>query len=197
MYLNKVYFGNLNYGVAAASYWYFGKQPRDLDLAESAFLAGLPQSPNRFDPFKNRPVAIERKNAVLARMFQQKIIGEDEYTAARDEKLVFEPKTVSIRAPHFVHMIIDELEDRYGPDFATMGLEVKTTIDVNLNDTIAGIAQNQIALISDKNVSNASVVVLDPKTGEIIAMVGSLDYFNDSIEGRNNMALASRGLVLL
>ncbi len=192
LYMNKVYYGNLNYGVASASYSYFGKHPRDLDLAESAFLAGLPQAPNRYDPFKNRDSSIERQHYVLDLMRRANVITDDDAKSARDEKLVFEPKSVSIRAPHFVHRIINELEEKYGPRYATAGLSVKTTIDVNLNEIISQIASGQIAKIVEKNVNNAAVVVINPHTGAIIAMVGSVDYFDDSIEGKNNMAEALR-----
>lgn len=191
-YLNKVYYGNLNYGVAAASHTYFGKQPRDLDIAESAFLAGLPQSPSRFDPFKNLDRAVARQKIVLERMLTEKLISHEEFTQAVNEELVIEPRSVAIRAPHFVHYIIDQLEDRYGADFGSQGLEVTTTVDVYLNDAVTKLAQSQVALVSSKNVTNAAVVVLDVSTGEIRAMVGSVDYFDDSIGGRNNMALANR-----
>lgn len=192
LYVNKVYYGNLNYGIAAASYRYFGKHPRDLDLAESAFLAGLPQAPNRYDPFKHREESIQRQRYVLDLMRRAKVITDEEAQAAREEQLLFEPKSITIRAPHFVHTIIDELEERYGPQYATSGLSVKTTLDLNLNEKITDIAQNQITKLTAKNVTNASVVVLEPRTGAIVAMVGSVDYFDDSIEGKNNMTTALR-----
>lgn len=192
LYLNKVYYGNLNYGISSAAYSYFGKHPRDLDSAESAFLAGLPQAPNRFDPFKYRNRALERKNAVLTRMQQEGFINQEEFAGAREQELIFEPKSVTIRAPHFVHMVIEELEDHFGSTYAMQGLHVKTTIDVNLNDTLTEIVRKQIGLIRHKNVTNGAIVVLEPQTGAIRSLVGSLDYFDTDIEGRINMATALR-----
>lgn len=192
MYLNKIYYGNLNYGVAAASEGYFGKAPADLDLAESAFLAGLPQAPNRYDPFEHRDDALARKNYVLTLMRKNNFISDAEFEAAKNEKLVFENSLVTIRAPHFVQYILNQLQEEFGPEYVTAGLKVKTSLDYNVQQKIQDIARRNLAQLSGRNVTNASVVVLDPRNSQIIAMLGSVDYFNEKIEGSVNIALRSR-----
>ncbi|PIZ71029.1 hypothetical protein COY07_05730, partial [Candidatus Peregrinibacteria bacterium CG_4_10_14_0_2_um_filter_43_11] len=192
MYLNKIYYGNLNYGVAAASMGYFGKNVANLDLSESAFLAGLPQSPNRYNPFRDRPAALERRNYVLTLMRKQNLISEQDYKDAEAEELVFENHLTRVRAPHFVNMILSELENRFGDAYLSEGLDVTTTLDYYLYEKIQAIAQKQVGAISNHHVTNASVVVLDPKTAEVMALLGSVDYFDKSIEGEVNNAISLR-----
>jgi len=192
MYLNKIYYGNLNYGISAASQGYFGKNVADLDLAESAFLAGLPQAPNHYDPFENREEAVKRKNYVLSLMHKHGFISQMQFESAINENLVFERNVLTIRAPHFVNFIIEQLEDRFGESFVSQGLEVKTTIDYYLHEKVEKIAAKNIALLAGRNVTNASVVILDPLSAEIIGMLGSVDYFNTDIDGAVNVALAKR-----
>lgn len=192
MYFNKIYYGNLNYGAAAASKWYFGKDVSSLDLAESAFLAGLPQAPNRYDPFKNRDSALERKDYVLTLMCKEGFITEEELDEAKRERISFEQNLTTVRAPHFVNYVIEELEDRFGEDFVETGLEVKTTLDYHMQKKILEIALQNLALLTGRNVTNASVVVLEPRTADILAMLGSVDYFDKSIQGEVNIATSSR-----
>lgn len=191
MYFNKIYYGNLNYGVGAASRGYFGRQVNDLDLAQCAFLAGLPQAPNRYDPFQHREDALKRKDYVLSLMQKAGFITEKEMTDSQAQKLVFEQNLITVKAPHFVNYIIDELEDEFGDDYLG-GLEVKTTLDFPMQKKVLEIAQRNLALIAGRNVNNASVVVLNPKTAEILTMLGSVDYFNKDIDGQVNVALRGR-----
>lgn len=192
MYFNKIYYGNLNYGVAAASHGYFGKEVSGLDLAESAFLAGLPQAPNRYNPFEHHEDALKRKNYVLSLMQKIGFISPDEAKEAQAETLKFEQNLITIRAPHFVSYVIDDLENRFGKSFISGGLEVTTSLDYSMQQKVQSIARQKIAELVGRNVTNASVIVLDPKTGDILAMLGSLDYFNESIDGQVNIALRAR-----
>jgi len=192
LYFNTIYYGNLNYGIEAASEGYFGKHVVDLDLAESAFLAGLPQAPNRYDPFKSRDAALQRKNYVLSLMLKEGFISQDEFNAAKNENLAFEQNLVTVRATHFVNYVIEELEDYYGGDFVSAGLEVKTTLDYYLQQKIQNIAQRNISILVGRNVNNASAVVLKTGTAEIYAMLGSIDYFDKKIDGQVNVATSER-----
>lgn len=192
MYFNKVYYGNLNYGAAAASRGYFGREVSGLDLAECAFLAGLPQAPNRYDPFKNSEDALKRKNYVLSLMREKGFISKEEMADAQNEELSFEQNLTVVRAPHFVQYVIEELDNRFGENYVSAGLEVKTTLDYNLQQKIQEIAERNLNLLAGRNVTNAAVVVLDPKTSEIVAMLGSIDYFNKEIDGQVNVALSQR-----
>ncbi|MBI2453851.1 transglycosylase domain-containing protein, partial [Candidatus Peregrinibacteria bacterium] len=192
LYLNKVYYGNLNYGAAAAAEGYFGKKAWDLDLAETAFLAGLPQAPNRYDPFEHREAALKRKDYVLLRMREEGFISDGEMLAAQAEKLAFERNLVTVRAPHFVNFVIEELENRFGETFTENGFEVRTTLDYSLQQKVQGIARRRIAELAGRNITNAGVIVLDARSGGIAAMLGSLDYFDESIDGQVNITIRPR-----
>jgi penicillin-binding protein 1C len=193
-YLNDNYYGNLAYGVDTAAQAYFGKHVQDLDLAEAATLAAIPQYP-ALNPIDDPQEALKRRNIVLDQMFLQGYITEAETIAAKDEKMRVTPKQFDIRAPHFVFYIRRMLEDLYGPEVVYRGgLNVITSLDYNVQQIAEQSARDQIAkLQADKrNVTNASVVVIRPSTGEIVAMVGSVDYFNRDIDGQVNVALSPR-----
>lgn len=192
LYFNKIYYGNLNYGVDAASFGYFGKHVANLDLAESAFLAGLPQAPNRYDPFQHRQDALKRKDYVLSLMGKNGFISKTEMKEAKGEELHFEQNLVTVRAPHFVNYVIEELEDRLGENFVSGGLTVRTTLDYSMQEKVHRIARKNIDLLAGRNVTNASVVILEPETAEIRSMLGSVDYFDETIDGQVNIALRSR-----
>ncbi len=193
-YLNANYYGNLAYGVDAAAQAYFGKHVQDLDLAECATLAAIPQYPG-LNPIDNPQEALKRRNIVLDQMFLQGYITEAETIAAKNEKMRITPKQFDIRAPHFVFYIRRMLEDKYGPEMVYRGgLNVYTTLDYNIQQTAEQIAREQVAKLQaeKRNVSNASVVIIRPSTGEILGMVGSVDYFNRDIDGQVNVALSPR-----
>jgi penicillin-binding protein 1C len=192
LYLNTIYYGNLNYGVGAASYGYFGKHVSDLDLAESAFLAGLPQAPNRYDPFDERQAAIDRKNHVLELMEDHGTITDTEYNEAKNEALNFELNLVEVKAPHFVNYVLGELESQFGSSFISEGLHIKTSMDYSMYEKVQEISRANLDLLIGRNVTNASVVVLDPKTADILVMMGSVDYFDTEIDGNVNVAIQAR-----
>ncbi len=193
-YLNANYYGNLAYGVDAAAEAYFGKHVQDLDLAECATLAAIPQYPT-LNPIDNPQEALKRRNIVLDQMYLQGYITEAQTIAAKNEKMRVTPKQFDIRAPHFVFYVRQWLENTFGTDMVYRGgLNVYTTLDYNVQQTAEQVARDQIAkLQADKrNVSDASVVVIQPSTGEIVGMVGSVDYFNSDIDGQVNMAISAR-----
>jgi penicillin-binding protein 1C len=201
LYLNQVYYGNLAYGVEAAARAYFGKSVSELDLAECALLAGLPQAPARYDPLNYPEAARQRQAVVLDLMVKQGMISPEAALAAKRARLSFAPAPFSIRAPHFVSYVRNWLERQFGPEIVTRGgLIVTTTLDLALNDAAQAIVQAQIARLANPldrpgfshDANNAALVALDPNTGEILAMVGSPNYFDASISGAVNAAVALR-----
>jgi 1A family penicillin-binding protein len=200
LYLNEVYYGNLAIGIEAAAQTYFGKAAGQLDLAECALLAGLPQSPARYDPLSDLSAAKERQAVVLDLMLKQNDITAEQADLAKAENLQFAPTSYPIEAPHFVAYVRQWLEDRYGLEaIYTQGFVVTTTLDLNWQNTAQAIVQRQLADLTQdrpdqpgRNVNNAAVVAVDPHSGEIRVMLGSPDYFTAQIDGAVNAAIAHR-----
>lgn len=195
-YLNEVPYGGNIYGIEAASKTYFNKNAQDLTLAEAAYLASIPQSPTVLSPYgKNKDKLETRKNLVLFRMLELGFITEDNYNQAKNEIVTFIPQaTKGIIAPHFVFFIKDYLEQKYGDEMVKNGgLKVTTTLDVDL-ETKAEEFVKEGALQNEKdwNGKNAGLVAIDPKTGQILSMVGSRDYFDKNIDGNFNITTANR-----
>lgn len=196
LYLNEAPYGGTVYGVEEAAKTYFGKSAQDLTIAEAAYLAAIPQSPTTLSPYgKNRNKLEDRKNLVLARMLETKVITKEEHNKAKSEVVTFLPQTNSgIKAPHFVFFIKDYLEQKYGADVvANGGLKVTTTLDYKLQQQAEQIVKDG-ALQNEKtyNATNAALVAIDPKTGQILTMLGSRDYFDKNIDGNFNVTTASR-----
>jgi len=196
LYLNEAPYGGNIYGIEEASKAFFNKEPSVLTLAESAYLAAIPNGPTYYSPYrKNKDKLDERKNLVLKRMLDLKFIDEDSYNKAKAEVVVFMPeRPMNIAAPHFVFFIKDYLEKRYGiSDLEGGGLKVITTLDYNLQKKAEEVALTK-AKENEKNWngSNAAVVAIDPKTGQILAMVGSRNYFDKTVDGNFNVATAAR-----
>jgi len=194
-YLNEIPYGGAVYGVEAASQYYFGKSVKDISLAEAAILAALPQGPTRYSPYgNNKDLLLGRQQYILDLMVEQKYISEEEAEVAKQEELVFKKRTESIKAPHFVMYVKELLEEQYGPAAVEQnGWTVVTSLDWKAQE----LAQAAIDEITPNNLeryqaSNASLVSLDVETGEILAMIGSKDYFNDDIDGQVNVALSPR-----
>ena len=195
-YLNEAPYGGTIYGIEEAARNYFGKSPQDLTLTEAAYLAAIPNSPTTLSPFgKNKTKLEDRKNLVLSRMLETKVISQTEFDNAKKEIVTFLPQATSgIKAPHFVFFIKDYLEQKYGIDAVENGgLKVITTLDYNLEQKAEQIVKDG-ALQNEKdwNGSNAALVAIDPKTGQILTMVGSRDYFDKNIDGNFNVATAVR-----
>lgn len=195
MYLNQSPYGGPAYGVEAASESYFGKHAKDLDLAESALLAGLPQSPTSYSPFGSQPqLAKQRQAEVLQAMLDQKYISKDQEQKAEKEVLKYKRISNNIEAPHFVLYIKDLLIAKYGQKVVEEGgLKVTTALDSNIQKIAQdAVAKEVNALPKYYHVTNGASLVTDPATGEILAMVGSKDYFDTTIDGNVNVTTSLR-----
>lgn len=196
LYLNEVPYGGTKYGIEEASQGFFGKSAKDITLTESAYLAALPQAPTYYSPYGNNRADLDaRKNQVLLRMFELGYISEEEYNSAKNEVIEFRPFTsASIKAPHFVFYVIEQLTEMYGEEeLAQANLKVITTLDWELQNEAERIVYENAHINSEKyNATNASLMAIDPKSGGILVMVGSRDYFDDEIDGNFNIGLAKR-----
>jgi penicillin-binding protein 1C len=202
LYLNEIYYGNLAYGAEAAAQTFFGKTVSELTLGEAALLAGLPQSPAELDPLNSDPAVQDavygRWRLVLDRMVRLQYITEQEKNDALRQGLTFVQPEAPLEAPHFTVYAqgrFESLMNEIGftpADVARGGFQVFTTVDLQVNDLAEATAREQIARLAANNVSNAAVVVLKPLTGEILAMVGSVDYNNEAIDGRVNVTISLR-----
>lgn len=194
MYLNEVPYGGTAYGIEAASQTYFGKMVTELNLAESALIAGLPQSPTTYSPFGNNPkLAKQRQSEVLRRMLEEKFITQQEHDQAISEVLVFAQPNIDIKAPHFVLFIKDQLAQKYGEKLVEQGgLKVTTTLDLDIQEMAQNTVTTEVAKLKNYNVGNGAAMVTDPKTGEILAMVGSRDYFDTANDGNVNVTTSLR-----
>ncbi len=191
MYLNQVPYGGTAYGIQAAARTYFGKDVSALSLAESAFLAGLPQSPSSFSPYGTHPEqGLDRQKSVLSEMRKQGYITSAQEKEAASEELQFKKITNEIKAPHFVFYVKDLLTQKYGQaTVETGGLIVKTSLDLSLQDYAQATVAAEIERLKYNHVGNGAALITNPSTGEILAMVGSKDYF-DSENGNVNITLA-------
>jgi len=194
-YLNNIPYGGMLYGIEAAAESYFGKPAKDLSLAQAAYLAAMIQAPSYYSPYGTHQTELaKRKDTVLDRMRTLGFINNDVYTAAKAEQVSFSPTGQNaIIAPHFVFYILNQLETTYGPQALMSGLKVTTTLDADLEVKAESIV-NTYALANEKKfkASNASLVAIDPATGQILAMVGSRDFFDKAIDGQYNATLSSR-----
>lgn len=195
-YLNESPYGGTIYGVEEAARSFFGVPASDVSLPQAAYLAALPQAPTRLSPYGQNPELLEnRKNLVLQRMRNLDFITPEEYEEARNAEVEFQPQAISgIRAPHFVMYVRDQLINMYGEEaLAERGYRVITSIDYDLQQEAEEIVKRRALENTEKfNASNAGMVAIDPKTGDIITMVGSRDYFDEEIEGNFNIATADR-----
>jgi peptidoglycan glycosyltransferase len=206
LYLNEIYYGNLAYGIEAASDVYFKASADELTLPQAALLAGLPQLPSRYDPLLHASrddngaylpgVRLQRdwlspahelpegtsppkwrQIAVLRQMVDEGYVTEVQARRAAAADLRFSPQEVPINAPHFVFYVRRLLEERYGQQIVTSGgLNIYTTLDLNIQRMAQRVAREHIESLEERNIHNASVVVMQPNTGQILAMVGSIDY---------------------
>lgn len=194
MYLNYVPYGGTAWGIEAAAQTFFDKPATELTLAEAAFLAGLPQSPTRYSPFGSTPeLGQKRQQEVLRRMREDGYITAAQEEEAVQQKLEFASYRVDIKAPHFVFYVRDKLVEQYGQAMVEKGgLRVTTTLDYDLQETVQASVAAEIANLERHRVGNGAALVTRPKTGEILAMAGSRDYFNATAEGQINMTIRPR-----
>jgi penicillin-binding protein 1C len=200
LYLNEIYYGNLAYGVEAAAQTYYGVSAGELNLAQASLLAGLPQAPSVYDPFVNYDLALGRQEQVLALMVEQghatPAQAEEAMAWAQANPPV--PPPVTFDAPHFVNTVRQALEPgRETPGYdLRRGLKVTTTLDRDLQALAEQAVREQIAELAGnpnvRNVTNGALVAIDPRSGEVLAMVGSVDYNDETIDGQVNVALRCR-----
>jgi len=192
MYLNGIYYGGNAYGIDGASRQYFGKPATELTIGESALLAGLPLGPSRFDPITHYSAAIERRDYVLGKMRDNDYINDDQFKAAKAEQPAIQPRTRGIKAPHFVFYVLDQLRATYGDDLVDHGgLTVKTTLDLTKQEEAQKLVSEQVANLANRSVSNGALISTKPDTGDILAMVGSIDYYNPQF-GSVNVTTSQR-----
>ncbi|HEY0070689.1 MAG TPA: PBP1A family penicillin-binding protein [Chloroflexia bacterium] len=191
-YLNQNYYGHRAYGIGAAALTYFNKKATELTLPEAALLAGLVQAPSRYDPFINPDAAKARQVYVLDQMLKQGMLSEEEYAAAKNQDVALRPYKVDIKAPHFVYYVKEYLEKKYGPQALDLGLKVYTTLDLRVQEAAEQVARDRIDELRKQKATNAAIVLMKPRTGEILGMVGSVDYNDLSIDGQVNVATRER-----
>lgn len=196
MYLNEAPYGGTAWGVEAASETYFAKSVSDLTLVESAILAGLPQRPSVYSPYSSEPEAyIDRTIQVLRRMREDGYITQEEEEKALEDlgEVEFQEKGANFKAPHFVQYVQRVLEERYGERIIEQGgLKVTTTLDLDLQEKAQVIVAEEIEKVKSLKISNGAAVVIDPQTGEILAMVGSRGFSDPDIDGQVNVTMALR-----
>ncbi|MDD2753282.1 MAG: PBP1A family penicillin-binding protein [Candidatus Portnoybacteria bacterium] len=195
LYLNQVPYGSNAYGIEAASQTFFNKSAKDLSLVESALLAALPQSPSRLSPYGSHPEELKaRQEYVLDRMVKTGYIAQEEAAAAKKEPLNFSTAPHGIKAPHFVMYIKEYIENKYGQDAVEkQGLKVYTTLDWDLQQAAEQIISDGAKSNWKKyGARNAALTAIDPKTGQILTMVGSYDYFDTAHDGNVNVTIRDR-----
>ncbi len=195
-YFNETSYGGITYGVEEATQSFFSKPAKDVTIAEAAYIAAIPQAPSYYSPYGPHKDALDvRQKVVLGRMKTLGMISDAEYQKAIKEKVIFSSKsTGGIKAPHFVMYVKDYLVQKYGSDAVmSQGLRVITSLDYDMQKKAEDVvAKFGPSLVSNYNASNTAMVAIDPKTGDILTMVGSKDYFDDTIDGNYNVALAKR-----
>jgi penicillin-binding protein 1C len=200
LYLNQVNYGGMAYGIEAASETYFGKPASELILPECALLAGLPQAPGLYDPFTHPDLAKQRQQIVLNLMEKQGYLTHQQFLDAGSAPLSYNPAPYPIEAPHFIWLVKDQLDELFtsgklNPD---QSLVVRTTLDLNDQQVAEQIVARRLDEFKSRageinhNVNNAALVVLNPHNGEILALVGSANYFDASIDGALDMATSPR-----
>jgi len=196
IYLNESPYGGTVYGVEQASQTFFGKPAKELSLAQSAYVAAIPKAPTYYSPYGTHREALDsRQKQVLNKMLSLEMIMLDDYKKAVTEKVQFLAKnSENIRAPHFVMYIRDYLVQKYGEDIVSGGgLKIKTTLDFGMQQKAEDVIKKFAPSIAENyNANNVSMIAIDPKTGDILTMVGSKDYFSRIIEGNFNVSLAKR-----
>ena len=196
MYLNEAPYGGTAWGVETAAETYFGKNAKDLNLVESAILAGMPQLPSKYSPYSSTPKAyIDRTTNVLRRMREDGYITKDQEEAALAElpNIKFQAKGASFKAPHFVQYVQKILEERYGEKVIEQGgLKVTTTLDLDLQEKAQEIVFEEISKVEAQRITNGAAVVLDPNTGEILSMVGSKRFDDPNYDGQVNVTTSLR-----
>lgn len=194
MYLNEIPYGSTAYGIEAASQTFFGKPAKELTLAQSATLAALPQAPTYYSPYgPNKNALMKRKDFILDKMAKLKMITQDQADSAKKETIAFVPHKDTIVAPHFVFYVEQLIADKYGEEaLQNGGLTITTTLDLNVQKMAEDAIDSNTKVLGRYGANNAALVSVDPKTGQVLAMVGSKDYFDQNIQGQVNVTTSNR-----
>ncbi len=192
LYANKVSFGGVLIGIESASWAIFDKPASNLDLAEASFLAGIPKSPTKYSPFDNFKETKKRQEFVLKRMLEENLINQVQYNDAINEELKINKEQNPIKTPHFVFYLLNEKQEEF-EKAKKENNKIYTTINAGLQEQVEDIINSHLELIGKQhNISNSAVLVFEAKTGKILVMAGSKDYFDDNIDGNVNVLLAKR-----
>ncbi|MEX0649578.1 MAG: transglycosylase domain-containing protein [Candidatus Andersenbacteria bacterium] len=194
MYLNAIPYGSRAYGVEAAAQIFFGTSAKNVSLAQATILAALPQAPSYYSPYGSHFEDLKfRQEHILNRMADLNMVSKEEAEAAKSETLTFSPPHENIEAPHFVFYVKELLEEEYGERVVEQGgLRVITTLDARLQSVAEDTLKNAQERLVSQGASNSSLVAIHPVTGNILAMVGSIDYFNEDIDGNVNVSIRHR-----
>lgn len=187
-YLNRIPYGNQTFGINAASWFYFDKPPAHLSLAEAAFLAGLPRGPSLYNPYRHEYRAKKRQREVLRRMLNKGMITREEYRRALIEPLNLVPPERSFRAPHFSDLVLSRISPRERQSISS----IRTTLDFQLQKDVEVLVKNYVQSLKKWEVSNAAVLIMDNKRGEILSLVGSANFFDSDHSGQVSGAVSLR-----
>lgn len=178
LYLNQIPYGGTAYGIEEAAKRYFNKSAKSLTLDEAAFLAGLPQAPSLYSPYRNPHLAQKRRNEVLLAMKKLKFIDETIYQKNIKKNLVIAPLKEIINAPHFVFFVKEELEKNFNiKEIETAGFKIYTTLDLEIQKYAENVIKEELEKVKNLHITNGAALITRPPTGEILAMVGSVDFF--------------------
>lgn len=195
-YLNQINYGSNVYGIEKASEYYFDKKAIDLSYGEASLLAALPKAPTYYFPYgAHRNQLVERQKSILWRMRDLGLIDDKEFLMALQEEAIFKikPPQDKIEAPHFVIYVIDQLEKEYGSEYVrTKGAKIITTLDYEMQKEAEKLLAESKSHLAKYNAENAALVAINPKNGEILAMVGSIDFFSNEIDGEVNVTIMPR-----
>jgi 1A family penicillin-binding protein len=195
-YLNQVPYGSNAYGIEAAAETFFNKRAKDLTLGEATLLAALPNAPTLYSPYGNHTdLLVERQKLIVGKLLRDGWITREEAMNAMNENALHKvaPLKRDIQTPHFVFYVMEQLEKKYGREFLEgAGLKIYTTLDMEIQKRAEEVVQKEAEKNVSKGAKNAALVALDAEKGEIIAMVGSRDYFNKAIDGQVNIATSPR-----
>ncbi|RLC34177.1 penicillin-binding protein [Candidatus Shapirobacteria bacterium] len=193
MYFNQTPYGGTLWGAQAASTGIFNKKVSDLDLAEASLLAGLPGSPSRYSPFSHPQMAKKRQKIVLQRMYEEGFISKTEKEKAEKEELKYYMSKTGIKAPHFVLLLRDKLAEEYGlKKVQEGGLKITSSLDLDIQEMAQKAVSEEIAKLKRYKISNGACLITKAKSGQVLAMVGSKDYFATDINGQFNVTTALR-----
>ncbi len=193
LYLNQNHYGGLTYGIAAAAETYFDKDLADVTLAEAAMLVGLLPAPSLNNPHVDPQAARREQLRVLAAIGRHGLAPAGAVAAARDEDVqIAPPRETTSPAPHFLDFVVRDLQERYGPEISRQGWEITTTLDLDLQAAADTAVREHVATLADREVTNGALVAIRPATGEILAMVGSLNFNDEAIDGQVNVTTSLR-----